>query len=1484
MNKHGVQRILSGEDNVLTNASVITATVTQIPAVIMQLPTFTEGTAEVTIDGTYTNIRDETIEIEIVDNDATNSALVSEPTFTGVGNGELINHSRFGTAEVITVTLADLGNQTKTAVGVFNSVSIKAKAAGASGNDIYFQVSQSGLTNNSTPYSLLKDLPAGTETVTSPEYEFDTAILSQYGSVPANTHRIRVGLDDITIYRQVKKFVAGKWQYTFSPAIERTITAGTRVYFVTGGRTVTLSDGVITETYTNIVTPYDLFSQIQQSSNLVEVASPISRDEGIGGNAASEFDLRTDAYHYPTYGSGSKYATGLTNITIGANASTELITLTCWAAEENDAAGAGLGKEKWHVAGSVSGSLSDATTGVVFNHPSGKFSFTVPVKMPDGFGLQKGKLTYTKNITGVGACVEVKNLIAGINVKDGDYTFTWKKKPLTGVTPDACCTQSTAMQPIGAIDYAGLGIPDPAIVPTTKTIKALWAGYIYDMLFGGGFQDITSIVAIASGSPILSTNSLQFVNEATDGNGLAIPVNQLNTLSNAWDGGGDAINGMPTITAMEFIKFRGSSYQATVNLATSGAQNAFISQLIPGIFTSYVATSYSNNAILDLPPIPPWLVPAYISTAGALKILAAYSPSQGLGDDVTTTFYFCYYAGNQSEWWKDITNLYVCNYILTAGDEGIGAGGNIVSFVIGGNSYRFKGDPLTEDWCEPEPYGSIKSVSYGTAGSVTPIGTIIVDETTNISMARNSPNNKDFQPLAGVAEVTATGLWQTVSSSPTPTPPPNPSNQVHRQLHVGLTRSRNSIGETVASDTTDANWQPVNDYWHDGSVSNINTLHYYHIGTWRTNTHLVGGPLGTPPYLRTWAIAHHADSGYIDPPADWYWQLISVNSAMRVSVDGLDQNPMPTSVVADMTYDLYSGMVRSIQTSSFDTTALTNATVLRVDLGTVTTLTAYTGTKTTYAEQMVDLFHNWELLGGTLELNDGTAWRDASNWWNGAGKKTLATAGLPPFIQIADNLGAPIYPEHSLGIHGIRYTGQARRMGMLVDFDVTALPDAAGGGSNGGNDQFGKWEVKTPTGAIIDYAYMNHNYTTAIGDITTGELGIALMSACMDKVEDGSTVTVKVENASWKPTYAVGDTLYLPVIAAQDAHLSGGNTGDNVTRWIVSGSVSGAKTPYLLDLDTNNAYSQADGSGTIDFTITQGAIPFVTGDEFKFQVEGGHYRYRIDGGVWSPVAPLTLSAVPIGHGLDLHVVPSVAPSFVAGDVYKFKALHPYSIDNAENADWQQWCWTTPIGTVNYDLGSAKNINCIAFAFASLPVGTVIEFHPRLGGVVGTPIVVTTTESMAGTAILPAPITCDGLAIAVLGTGCIGYLWAGMAWQPIYCAEVQVTTSSYMLASGGYDQRGQFIGTTTDAVFSSPEPFLNDAERDKLLRIYSYSKANNNQPIILVPNEYRPMSVIVGKIEADSFTLTDEFAHQPKVATDRYYTCSFNLKGVPNEKP
>lgn len=460
----GVQRLFANNRNVLIEAG-LTATSVKSSSAIFRRAVNRSGNGVVRLTGAYTGMAAAIFDVEVV-TDVSATPRVSSPVFAGVGNGELsgLSVSPSTPAETFRVRLADLGSDTTPAVIKLAGVTLTAKTAGATGNAIYIEVDESGVTSSDLPVATLGDWTAGQAYQVGDQWDFGGRPLQADGCLDPSTPRIRFG-DDPQIYRPYRKYEENQWRYYLTPAPARNIPAGTVVRSVSGARSVTVSDGVTTDSYPNIVTTYDLLVAIRNSSTLIDVVGVVSNDCQPDGAGVTDLTLQTSSYALPIKASGSPYAERLETITVDVSAPTETIKITC---TEND----DIGYEKWDVVGDVSGRLPDAITGI--DYASSVLGFRIPRRQLES--VPKADVSWTSGYSQRDDGVEappicIRNFTVGAKASSKSITFTYSKRP----SSDCGCDKTV---PAGRLSAECLGLDKE---PNMSTLPAAYAARLQDL-------------------------------------------------------------------------------------------------------------------------------------------------------------------------------------------------------------------------------------------------------------------------------------------------------------------------------------------------------------------------------------------------------------------------------------------------------------------------------------------------------------------------------------------------------------------------------------------------------------------------------------------------------------------------------------------------------------------------------------------------------------------------------------------------------------------------------------------------------------------------------------------------------------------------------------------------------------------------------------------------------------------------------------------
>lgn len=442
-----VQRFLSGRNNLVRTAVALAASSVAASTAIERTSAVRAGGGRVLLSGAYTGHEAAQVQVEVVAADGIPRASV--PQFVGVGNGQLavVDVDAGAAQQTFTLTLADLGVPTANAGLDVREVRIRAKTPGDAGNDIRITVAPQ-LVRTATAWALLNDWSTGSATQTGPQWDFGGLPLSTAGELDTTGPRIQFGFDP-QVYRPYRTFKDGEWRFGVSPELQRSVSSGTKVFTVTGGYVITVTDGTTTETYGDtgamqppVVSFHDLLVALGASA-LVEVAGVVAADRTIGGQAAIDVPLRSSAWLLSLGGSVK-----LKDVVIPEAAPTQQVVVRCVNADT-------IGQERWSVEGDVSGVLAQATTGVPYT--SAAALFTVPVITPvitdSGQGNGGWSFKYNPVNRGEGdglPSVCVRPFRFGVNARPLTVTFRYSRRP------PADCKCSDVPTPIISLSCLGI--------------------------------------------------------------------------------------------------------------------------------------------------------------------------------------------------------------------------------------------------------------------------------------------------------------------------------------------------------------------------------------------------------------------------------------------------------------------------------------------------------------------------------------------------------------------------------------------------------------------------------------------------------------------------------------------------------------------------------------------------------------------------------------------------------------------------------------------------------------------------------------------------------------------------------------------------------------------------------------------------------------------------------------------------------------------
>ena len=429
------QRILADINNAVARATLNASAVLPAERQVFRQQTARMGNGVVRLDGAYSGADDTLIEVEIRPASGA-TAPVTQPTFSGAGNGVMTQPTAVnGSArQTVTTTLVDLGTTTVAAQAIlYAEVVVLARTAGAAGNAITLSVTPD-LALVTPPIGVLgDDLARGTQEWADQKLDFGAVPLNPDGTVPSNAPRLVFGRDVSQVYRHYKRWDGDHWQYGVSPKLAAAYATGALVNTVTGSYTATVSDGVTTENYPNLVTLYDLLLALSGSA-LVVLGTPPANDLKPGGMAAIDVPFRTNAFALPVEKSRAELP-DLTGITVTATAPTESVSLECTSVAQFNA-------ETWKVTSQVAGALPDATTGAAYG--AGFVGFTIPIRpvetRPIGGRIGLSDVSFVTRATGEGEPdICLYQPLLGAAASNKTLKLVWTQRTLA----DCLCTDSS---------------------------------------------------------------------------------------------------------------------------------------------------------------------------------------------------------------------------------------------------------------------------------------------------------------------------------------------------------------------------------------------------------------------------------------------------------------------------------------------------------------------------------------------------------------------------------------------------------------------------------------------------------------------------------------------------------------------------------------------------------------------------------------------------------------------------------------------------------------------------------------------------------------------------------------------------------------------------------------------------------------------------------------------------------------------------------
>ena len=376
--------------------------------------------------------------------------------------------------------------------------------------------------------------------------------------------------------------------------------------------------------------------------------------------------------------------------------------------------------------------------------------------------------------------------------------------------------------------------------------------------------------------------------------------------------------------------------------------------------------------------------------------------------------------------------------------------------------------------------------------------------------------------------------------------------------------------------------------------------------------------------------------------------------------------------------------------------------------------------------------------------------------------------------------------------------------------------------------------------------------------VSTQEFGFIIRCACPERLLEGDSITIVIDTDAAPPkTYAVGDTIKIPVIAAAPLELAGGQDGDDTLTWTVRGSLGADWPDYVAPLGAEPLYDH----GGLQFRLKPGGVPFALGDQYRFDAAGGVWRWRRDGGAWSGDLPITVDPVLLADGLSVTFKPGPSPAFVVGDSWGYHVQQPHAPKLARSPGRGGWRWSGTSG------------EWLATFPADTTMTTVSVWHTCQSGA---------TFSLAGlddanTVLWAKPITYrKGLTVLVLegmeavaacrqlrltvanaGGGSIKWVWCGVPWSPECDAASISLRETWQMSRGARVARLTGRGGAGEINWRVQDSaWLESGDWAGLLSMLEHVKAHNDEPLVFLPNAEIPEDARLVRIASDDIDISD----------------------------
>lgn len=397
--------------------------------------------------------------------------------------------------------------------------------------------------------------------------------------------------------------------------------------------------------------------------------------------------------------------------------------------------------------------------------------------------------------------------------------------------------------------------------------------------------------------------------------------------------------------------------------------------------------------------------------------------------------------------------------------------------------------------------------------------------------------------------------------------------------------------------------------------------------------------------------------------------------------------------------------------------------------------------------------------------------------------------------------------------------------------------------------------------------FTNRSYVSATrnadGSISsTQEFGLGLVTQCDHRLKVGDRISVRISGTNGQNTWQEGDRFVIPLIGAANAPLTGGSDGDPTQTWTVRSSVLGTLVDYEFDPGAPTAWAHAPATAQLE----PGGIPFEVGDTLSFDIEGGQLRWRRDAGAWTTEDLYPATPLDLGDGLMLEPRTGAAPSFIGGDTWQFSAVATHGTQRMRQPRIAQaFAWDGAAVTVDVTLPSSQPMEAVVLAMHGVPLTATVVVE---GGVAAANEWSVAAQVRKGIilAVLPTPLSAQYLKVSITGAGSggsIGWLWAGMGWQPTVGPSSMRLKRQYGLARGaGLNPSALFRGAGTGGSWEwdlGSGAALFAANARELMELIDHTAEQGMEPVALFPDILDAVDASVALLDLDEIEM-EEFSN------------------------